>query len=47
MPVKWGKDLASRIPVAEFRVYPNKPHSVVHGSKSVREDLMAFFRNAG
>ena len=47
VPVEWGKDLASKIPCAEFRVYPDKPHSVVHGSGRVREDLMAFFRNAG
>ena len=44
VPLDWGKELAAKIPGAEFRVYPDKPHSVVHGSKSVREDLMAFFR---
>ncbi len=47
VPVDWGKELAAKIPGAEFRLYPDKPHSVVHGSKSVREDLMAFFRKAG
>ncbi|MDE3000075.1 MAG: alpha/beta hydrolase [Gemmatimonadota bacterium] len=47
VPVEWGRDLAAKVPGAEFRVYPDKPHSVVHGSKSVREDLMTFFRNAG
>ncbi len=47
VPVDWGRDLAAKIPGAEFRVYPDEPHSVVHGSRSVREDLMAFFRNAG
>ena len=47
VPVEWGEDLASKIPGAEFRVYPDKPHSVVHGSKIVREDLMAFFRKTG
>ena len=47
VPVDWGRDLAAKIPGAEFRAYPDKPHSVIHGSKSVREDLMAFFRKAG
>ncbi len=47
VPVDWGRELAAKIPGAEFRVYPDKPHSVVHGSKSVREDLLAFFRKAG
>ena len=47
VPLDWGLDLAAKIPGAEFRVYPDKPHSVIHGSKSVREDLMAFFRKAG
>ena len=47
VPVEWGEDLASKIPCAEFRVYPDEPHSVVHGSGRVREDLMAFFRKAG
>ena len=47
VPVDWGRGLAAKIPGAEFRVYPDEPHSVVHGSRSVREDLMAFFRNAG
>ncbi len=44
VPLDWGRELAAKIPGAEFRVYPDKPHSVVHGSKKVREDLMAFFR---
>ena len=47
VPLDWGRDLAAKIPGAEFRVYPDKPHSVIHGSKSVREDLLAFFRKAG
>ena len=47
VPVEWGEDLASKIPCAGFRVYPEEPHSVVHGSGRVREDLMAFFRKAG
>ena len=47
VPVEWGEDLASKIPGAEFRVYPEEPHSVVHGSERVRLDLMAFFRKAG
>ena len=47
VPVEWGEDLASKIPGAEFRVYPEEPHSVVHGNERVRLDLMAFFRKAG
>ena len=47
VPVEWGKNLASKIPGAEFRAYPDKPHSVVHRSARVRADLMAFFRKAG
>ena len=44
VPVDWGKDLATKIPGAEFRIYPEEPHSVVHRSARVRADLMAFFR---
>ena len=47
VPVDWGKDLATKIPGAEFRMYPEEPHSVVHRSARVRKDLMAFFRKAG
>ena len=47
VPMEWGRELAAKIPGAEFRLYPDKPHSVVHGSKKVRADLMAFFRKAG
>ena len=47
VPVEWGKDLATKIPGAEFRAYPEEPHSVVHRSARVRADLMAFFRKAG
>ncbi len=47
VPVDWGKDLTTKIPGAEFRMYPEEPHSVVHRSARVRADLMAFFRKAG
>ncbi len=47
VPMEWGKKLAAKISGAEFQLYPDKPHSVVHGSKKVRADLMAFFRKAG
>ena len=47
VPVDWGRDLAMRIPGAEFRMYPDESHSPVHRSVGVREDLMAFFRKKG
>ena len=47
VPVDWGRDLAAKVPGAEFRLYRDEPHSIVHGSRRVREDLMAFFRKAG
>lgn len=47
VPMDWGRDLASKIPGAGFRVYPCEPHSVVHGSRSVREDIIAFFKKEG
>ena len=47
VPVDWGRDLAANIPGAEFRLYKDEPHSIVHGSRRVREDLMAFFRKTG
>ena len=47
VPMEWGKKLAAKISGAEFRAYPEEPHSVVHRSARVRADLMAFFRKAG
>ena len=47
VPLEWGKKLAAKISGAEFRAYPEEPHSVVHRSPRVRADLMAFFRKAG
>ncbi len=47
VPMDWGKDLTTKIPGAESRMYPEEPHSVVHRSARVRADLMAFFRKAG
>ncbi|MDE2889336.1 MAG: alpha/beta hydrolase [Gemmatimonadota bacterium] len=46
VPVDWGRDLAAKVPGADFRLYKDEPHSIVHGSRRVREDLMAFFRSA-
>ena len=46
VPVDWGRDLAAKIPGAEFRLFKDEPHSIVHGSRRVREGLMAFFRSA-
>ena len=47
VPVDWGRDLAMKIPGAEFRMYPDESHSPVHRSVGVRQDLMAFFRKNG
>ncbi len=47
VPVDWGQDLATKIPRAAFRMYPDEPHSLVHRSGGVRENLMAFFRKRG
>ena len=47
VPVDWGQNLAAKIPGAAFRMYPDEPHSLVHRSGGVREDLLAFFRKKG
>ena len=44
VPVEWGRELASKIPGATFRMYPNESHGLVHRCGVVRKDLIAFFK---
>ena len=44
VPVSWGKDLAAKIPGAEFSVYPDESHGVVHRCSAVRKELISFFQ---
>ncbi|MCY3556874.1 MAG: alpha/beta hydrolase [Gemmatimonadetes bacterium] len=43
VPVAWGRDLASKIRGAEFIMYPDESHGVVHRCSAVRKELIAFF----
>ena len=44
VPVSWGRDLAAKIPEAEFIIYPDESHGVVHRCSAVRKELIAFFQ---
>lgn len=44
VPVSWGRDLAAKIPGAEFIKYPDESHGVVHRCSVVRKELIAFFQ---
>ena len=44
VPVAWGRDLAAKIRGAEFIMYPDESHGVVHRCSAVRKELIAFFQ---
>ena len=44
VPVAWGRDLAAKIPGAEFIMYPDESHGVVHRCSAVRKELIAFYQ---
>ncbi len=44
VPVSWGRDLAAKIPGAEFIIYPDESHGVVHRCSTVRKELIAFYQ---
>ena len=44
VPVSWGRDLAAKIPGAEFCMYPDESHGIVHRCSAVRKGLIAFFQ---
>lgn len=44
VPVSWGRDLAAKIPGAEFIMYPDESHGVVHRCSAVRKELIAFYQ---
>lgn len=44
VPVSWGRDLAAKIHGAEFIMYPDESHGVVHRCSAVRKELIAFYQ---
>ena len=44
VPVDWGRALASAIPGAELRLYPEESHSIVHRSGTVRTEVIMFLQ---
>ena len=44
VPVSWGRDLAAKFRGAEFIMYPDESHGVVHRCSAVRKELIAFYQ---
>ena len=44
VPAAWGRDLAAKIRGAEFIMYPDESHGVVHRCGAVRAELIAFYQ---